>query len=64
VISHATGATGPVVTARAEVIIAAMEALAHPNVVSHDGEFRSRYSPEEARASFRTLAESMLQRGS
>lgn len=64
IIARATGMTGPAVTARAEVIIAAMQALARPYVVHSDGEPRNRYSPEEARQSFRTLAESMLQRSS
>jgi len=62
IISNATGSRGPSALARAEVIIAAMEALTRPNVINGEDESRTKYTPEEARLSFRMLTESMLQR--
>jgi AcrR family transcriptional regulator len=62
VITAATGMRGAAAVARAEVIIAAMEALTRPNVIQAEQDNGSKYTPEEARSSFRMLAESMLQR--
>lgn len=62
IISNASGARGAAATARAEIVIAAMEALTRPNVVATEGEVRIKFSPEEARQSFAALAESMLRK--
>jgi AcrR family transcriptional regulator len=59
VITSATGLRGAAATARAEALVAAMEGLARPHVVTSDA--ASRYTAAEARQSFRTIAESMLQ---
>lgn len=58
IISAKTGLRGSVVATRAEVIIAAMQALTRPTVIPDES--ATRYSGDEARQSFRTLAESML----
>jgi AcrR family transcriptional regulator len=60
IIGAATGLRGTAATTRAEVVVAAMEALARPNVVATDGELKIKYPPDDARQSFRTVAESML----
>lgn len=62
IITNGTGMRGAAALTRAEILVAAMEALTRPNVVQGEGELRVKYSADEARQSFRMLAETMLQR--
>lgn len=61
-VTSTTGIRGAAAATRAEILVAAMAALARPNVVQ--GETQPKYSADDARGSFRMLAETMLQRGS
>jgi AcrR family transcriptional regulator len=61
IITAAAGSGSASVTARAEALVAAMSGLARSHVVEADGASQTRFSPDEARESFRMLAASMLQ---
>jgi AcrR family transcriptional regulator len=62
IITNASGIRGAAAATRSEILVAAMEALTRPNVVHSEGEIRIKYSSDDARQSFRMLAETMLQR--
>lgn len=60
-VTSTTGIRGAAAFTRAEILVAAMAALTRPNSSSSAGDAQPRYSPDDARRSFRLLTETMLQ---